>query len=76
MGSSARTKSSYLNEITQLTGNLAKLQHDLAHYKSMLPTTHTKDSCKRDIERVKGDIASVKAKISVLKLKMKNAPKG
>ena len=76
MGSSARTKSSYLNEITQLQRLLANHQEDLAHYKSMLPTTHTKDACKRDIERKKGDIASVKAKIAALKLQMKNAPKG
>lgn len=76
MGSSARTKSSYLNEITQLTRLLAKYQEDLAHLKAWLPRTQTKDACKRDIESTKGRIARVKAEISVLKAQMKNAPKG
>lgn len=76
MGSSARTKSSYLNEIASLQRELARHQADLAHLKAWLPRTHTKDSCKRDIELKKGDIARVKAKISELKALMKNAPKG
>ena len=76
MGSSARTKSSYLNEIAQLTRVLAKHQEDLAHLKAWLPRTHTKDACKRDIELKKGEVARVKAQISLLKAQMKNAPKG
>lgn len=76
MGSSARTKSSYMNEIQQKMRLLAKYQENLAHQKAWLPRTSTPDACKRQIEQIKGDIARIKTEISSLKMQMKNAPKG
>lgn len=70
------TKSYYMSQIESKTRLLAKYQQDLAHWKALLTHTPTKDATKRDIERCKGEIARVKGEISVLKMKMKNAPKG
>ena len=75
MGSSPK-KSSYLNQIEAKTRLLIKYQSDLAHYKAWLPRTSTKDACRRDIERTKGEIARIKSEISMLKMQLKNAPKG
>lgn len=76
MGASAPKKSFYLGQIESKTKELVRAQANLAHQKSMLSTTPTKDACKREIERYKGEVAKLKAQISTLKMQMRNAPKG
>jgi hypothetical protein len=79
MGSSVKTKSSYLYQIEVITSNIANCNSKIATYKARLADPscrHMKDSYKRWIEDEKARVANYKAEIAVLKQKMKNAPKG
>lgn len=79
MGSSPKTKADYLREIERLTKDIAYYQMHIANAKAKLAqpiNSRMHSGYKSDIAKWKAQIASLKGEISVLKMKMKDAPKG
>lgn len=79
MGASPRTKSDYLRQIQSRTERIADCQREIAFLKGLCAQPSqkgNKDTWKARIAEEKGSIARLKGEISVLKLKMKDAPKG
>lgn len=79
MGASPRTKSDYLREIQYKTERIADYQSKIASLKGLCAQPsqkHMKSNWKASIAEYQGHIARLKGEISVLKLKMKDAPKG
>lgn len=79
MGASPKTKSDYLRAIQSKTEQIAGYQSKIAYLKGLCAAPsqkHMKDTWKASIATYQGHIAHIKGEISVLKLKMKDAPKG
>ena len=79
MGASPKTKADYLRQIEILTSDIASYQMNIANAKAKLAQpaySRMHSSYKSDIANWKAQIARRKGEISVLKMKMKDAPKG
>ena len=79
MGASPKTKSDYLALIESRTRQIASYQMHIASAKAKLAqpiNSRMFSSYKSDIANWKAQIAKLKGEISVLKMKMKDAPKG
>ena len=79
MGASPKTKSDFLREIERKQRDIASYEQHIARAKAMLAQPSYSgmfSGYKADIAQNKAHIARIKGEISVLKMKMKDAPKG
>ena len=78
MGASPKTKSDFLRVIESKQSAIAGYEDQIARAKTKLanPNCVDKAGYKSDIANFKSQIARLKGEISVLKMKMKDAPKG
>ena len=78
MGASSKTKSDFLRLIENRQSSIASYEDQIARAKTKLanPNCVDKAGYKSDIANFKSQIARLKGEISVLKMKMKDAPKG
>lgn len=79
MGASPKTKSEFLSAIQYKTELIASYKSKIAQLKGLCAQPsqkNMKSTWKASIAEYQGHIARLKGEISVLKLKMKDAPKG
>lgn len=79
MGASPKTKADYLRLIQTNQSSIAHYEQQIAYAKSRLAQpcySRMHSGYKSDIANWKAQIARLKGEISVLKMKMKDAPKG
>lgn len=79
MGASPKTKSDFLREIKRNQTAIAGYEDQIARAKTKLANPNYSKNFsgyKSDIANCKSQIARLKGEISVLKMKMKDAPKG
>lgn len=78
MGASPKTKSDFLRLIENRQSSIAGYEDWIAREKTKLANPNCVDKAghKSNIANYKSQIARLKGEISVLKMKMKDAPKG
>lgn len=79
MGASPKTKADYLRLIEGKQSSIARYEQQIAYAKSRLAEpsySRNHSGYKSDIANCKAQIARLKGEISVLKMKMKDAPRG